>query len=271
MEWKNIWRGMAMGTSDLIPGVSGGTIAVILGIYDRLIEAISGVFSRYWKKYLGFLIPLAIGVGLAIIGLSHLIEFLLREYYAPTQFFFLGLILGIIPMLIVEIRSRATVRPVHFIVMGIAALLIASMAIIKPTETPIITDVHFTTALLLFFAGWLGSMAMLLPGISGSFVLLLIGVYPTVISAISNFNFLIIGIVGAGVAVGFIVSSKVIRHLLANYPGMTFSVIIGMVAGSLAVVFPASSLPASTGLWILSVLSFLLGVIVVRFLSRYAV
>lgn len=81
MEWKNIWRGMAMGTSDLIPGVSGGTIAVILGIYDQLIEAISGVFSRYWKKYIGFLIPLAVGMGTAIIALSHLIEYLLLEYH----------------------------------------------------------------------------------------------------------------------------------------------------------------------------------------------
>lgn len=269
MEWKNIWRGMAMGTSDLIPGVSGGTIAVILGIYDQLIESISGVFSRYWKKYIGFLIPLAIGMGVAIVGLSRIIEFLLLEYYAPTQFFFIGLILGVLPLLFVEFKARSSIRPIHIVAITIGTILVASMAIIKPVDSAIITEITFGTAVLLFFSGWLGSMAMLLPGISGSFVLLLIGVYPTVISAISNFNFLIIGIVGAGVAVGFIVSSKVIRHLLANYPGMTFSVIIGLVFGSLAVVFPG--VPASTFMWILSIAAFIAGVLVVRVLSRYSV
>lgn len=268
MEWKNIWRGMAMGTSDLIPGVSGGTIAVILGIYDQLIEAISGVFSRYWKKYIGFLIPLAIGVGTAIIALSHLIKFLLREYNAPTHFFFIGLILGIIPMLVVEIKTRSSIRPFHFVLMAIGTVLVASMAVIKPVATTAITDVTFETALLLFVSGWLGSMAMLLPGISGSFVLLLVGVYETVITAITDFNLLIIGIVGAGVAVGFIVSSKLIRHLLANYPGMTFSVIIGLVIGSLAVVFPG--VPSSTSMWVLSILAFVAGIWTVRVLSRYS-
>lgn len=269
MEWKNIWRGMAMGTSDLIPGVSGGTIAVILGIYDQLIEAISGVFSRYWKKYIGFLIPLAVGMGTAIIALSHLIEYLLLEYHEPTQFFFIGLILGIIPLLFVEFQSRTSIRPIHVIAMIVATVLIASMAFLNPVDSSIITDVTFGTALLLFFSGWLGSMAMLLPGISGSFVLLLIGVYPTVISAISNFNLIIIGIVGAGVAVGFIVSSKVIRYLLANFPGMTFSVIIGLVIGSLAVVFPG--LPNSGIMWVLSIFAFIAGAVVVRLLSKYAV
>lgn len=268
MEWKNILRGLAMGTSDLIPGVSGGTIAVILGIYDRLIEAVSGVFSRHWKKHILFLIPLALGMGTAILGLSRLIDFLLTEYHAPTQFFFIGLILGIIPLLLFEFRSRAVMRPVHIVAMVIGAVLVASMAIIKPADTAIITDVTFSSAMLLFFSGWLGSMAMLLPGISGSFVLLLIGVYPTVISALSNLNIVIIGIVGLGVAVGFIVSSKVIRYLLANYPGMTFSVILGLVIGSLAVVFPG--LPESTTMWVLSIIAFILGFWVVRMLGRFS-
>ncbi|STO09097.1 DUF368 domain-containing protein [Exiguobacterium aurantiacum] len=269
MEWKNILRGMAMGTSDLIPGVSGGTIAVILGIYDRLIEAISGVFSRHWKKHIGFLIPLAIGMGGAILGLSRVIEFLLLNYHAPTQFFFIGLILGIIPLLLFEFKSRATMRPIHIAAMIVGTILVASMAIIKPADTAVITDVTAGTAVLLFFSGWLGSMAMLFPGISGSFVLLLIGVYPTVISALSNLNVLVIGIVGLGVAVGFIVSSKVIRHLLANYPGMTFSVILGLVIGSLAVVFPG--LPETTVMWGLSMVSFLAGFMIVRLLGKFSV
>lgn len=269
MEWKNIWRGLAMGTSDLIPGVSGGTIAVILGIYDRLIEAISGVFSPYWKKHIGFLIPLALGMGTAILSLSRLIEFLLAEYYAPTQFFFIGLIVGIIPMLWFELTTRAQRRPSHLIAMVLGAVLVGSMAIIKPAEPEVITELTFATTLLLFFSGWLGSMAMLLPGISGSFVLLLIGVYPTVISALSNFNVLVIGTVGLGVLVGFIVSSKIIRYLLGHYPGMTFSLILGLVLGSLAVVFPG--LPGTGLSFVGSIVSFLAGWFIVRLLNRYAI
>src|SRR5690625_3791444 len=96
MEWKNIYRGMIMGISDVVPGVSGGTIAVILGIYDRLIAAINGVFTKEWRKHLAFLIPLAIGVGLAIFLFSHLMNWLLENYERPTFYFFLGLIIGIL-------------------------------------------------------------------------------------------------------------------------------------------------------------------------------
>ena len=80
MEWKNIYRGMMMGISDVVPGVSGGTIAVILGIYDRLIAAINGIFSKEWKKHLQFLVPLVIGVGLAIFSFSHLMKWLLKYH-----------------------------------------------------------------------------------------------------------------------------------------------------------------------------------------------
>ncbi|EMF45678.1 membrane protein [Planococcus halocryophilus Or1] len=90
MEWKNIYRGVLMGISDLIPGVSGGTIAFILGIYDRLLEAISGFFSRNWKKQLGFLVPLGIGVVITLLLFSRVIEYLLEQHYEATQFFSWG-------------------------------------------------------------------------------------------------------------------------------------------------------------------------------------
>lgn len=268
MNWKNIYRGLAMGISDLIPGVSGGTIAVILGIYDQLIEAISGFFSKDWKKHFLFLFPLGIGVGTALLLLSRLIEFLLHNYYAPTQFFFMGLIVGILPLLSFELRSRTKINKTHVITIILATIVVASMAFIKPSEAVIITDINASTATLLFFSGWLGSMAMLLPGISGSFVLLLIGVYPTAINALSTLNFPVILLIGSGVIVGFIVSSKVIRFLLAHYPGATFSVIIGLVIGSLAVVFPG--LPTTTGLGVASVITFVSGLWIVRYLSRFA-
>ena len=95
MEWRNLYRGFFIGISDLIPGVSGGTIAFILGIYDELLASISGFFSRNWKKHIGFLLPLGIGIGITLLLFSRVIEYLLKNYYAPTQFFFLGLVIGV--------------------------------------------------------------------------------------------------------------------------------------------------------------------------------
>lgn len=267
MEWKNIYRGIVMGISDLIPGVSGGTIAVILGIYDRLLDAISGFFSKEWKKHIGFLVPLGIGVGAALLLLSKLIDYLLSHYFEPTQFFFLGLIIGILPLLIKQVDVKRNFKAQHVVLLIIAAALVASMAFFSPDKMgePITSLSSVLTGVGLFLAGWLGSMAMLLPGISGSFVLLLLGVYPTAINALSTLNFPIIAVIGAGVIVGFIFSSKAIRYLLAHFSHMTYAVIIGLVIGSIAVVFPG--LPTSIGFILSSILTFIAGFSVVTILS----
>ncbi len=106
IEWRNILKGMTMGISDLIPGVSGGTIALVLGIYQRLIAAINGLFTKEWKKHLVFLMPLVLGIIVALLSISHLIEWLLVAYPQPTFFLFLGLIIGIIPTLLKDIDYR---------------------------------------------------------------------------------------------------------------------------------------------------------------------
>ncbi|GIP32166.1 DUF368 domain-containing protein [Paenibacillus sp. J2TS4] len=239
MEWRNIYRGLLIGATDLIPGVSGGTLAIMLGIYDRLLEAISGFFSREWKRHIGFLIPLAVGMGTALILLSRLIKYLLAHHYEPTQFFFVGLIIGIVPFLLKQSDAKRNFSKRHIIMMLVAVVLAASLAFL-PTDNSAepITSLSFLTILGLFFSGWLASMAMLLPGISGSFVLLLLGVYPTAIHALSELNVPLIATIGAGVIIGFIVSSKGIRYLLSHYSHTTYAVIIGLIFGSVAVVFP---------------------------------
>ncbi|WP_144937299.1 DUF368 domain-containing protein [Paenibacillus sp. 32O-W] len=239
MEWKNIYRGLLMGISDLIPGVSGGTIAVVLGIYDRLLEAISGFFSRDWKRHIGFLIPLAAGMGTALLLLSRLIKYLLEHHYQPTQFFFIGLIIGVLPFIFRQSEAKRHFKLRHVIVLILAAALLASMAFIQTDKSAEpITNLTLLTVAGLFFSGWLASMAMLLPGISGSFILLVLGVYSTAIHALSELNLPLIAIIGSGVIVGFIVSSKGIRYLLSEFPHMTYAVIIGLILGSIVVVFP---------------------------------
>ncbi|MFS0675033.1 DUF368 domain-containing protein [Ornithinibacillus sp. 179-J 7C1 HS] len=266
MEWKNIYRGLLMGASDVIPGVSGGTIAVLLGIYDRLIASINGLMTKDWKKHLGFLIPLGVGVACAVLLLSRVIEWLFEHYPGPTQFFFLGLIIGIIPYLFHQAEVRTKFKANHYILLVIGALVVGSMLFLHENEGVIIEEMTFSTYVLLFFSGFIASAAMILPGISGSFILLVIGVYATVISAISNLQIDVIAVVGIGIVLGIITMSKVINYFLVNYRSATFALIIGLVIGSVFVVFPGW--PDSTALVLLSVLTFAAGLFAAYVLGK---
>lgn len=266
MQWKNIYRGLMMGISDLIPGVSGGTVALILGIYDNLLKAINGFFSRDWKKQLGFLVPLGIGIGGALLLFSRLIEYLLANHVVPTQFFFIGLVLGVLPFLARESGMKRNFRPIHYVILVIIGIALAATAFLNPSDSEPIRELTGSKAVFLFFSGWLGSMAMLLPGVSGSFVLLLLGAYSTAIAALSNLNLPIIAVIGAGVIVGFIVSSRIIHYLLNTFPSLMYAVIIGLIAGSVFVIFPG--LPSGPGSLAVSAVTFLAGLLFTLWLGK---
>lgn len=266
MEWKNIYRGFIMGATDVVPGVSGGTIAVLLGIYDRLIAAINGVFSKDWKKHLSFLVPLGIGMVAAIFTLAKLLEWLLLHHPGPTFFFFLGLIIGVLPLLFREADVKNTFKSKHIIILITGAIVISLFGLLNPEEGTIIVERSFSIYILLFFSGFLGSAAMVLPGISGSFVLLVIGVFSTVISAISNLQFDVILVTGAGIMVGIIFMSKVINYFLTHFRTTTFAAIIGMVIGSIVVIFPG--FPEDTLLIIISIVTFASGLTAAYILGK---
>lgn len=266
MEWKNLYRGIVIGASDVVPGVSGGTIAVLLGIYDRLIEAINGIFSKGWKNHIGFLIPLGGGMALSIFSLSRLIEWLLANHMIPTYFFFLGLIIGILPLLFNEIDVKRNFLLRHYIFLLIGVIVMTLLLFVKESTPAVITDISLSTYILLFVSGFLGSSAMILPGISGSMVLLMIGVYPTVISAISNLQINIIFVTGLGILVGFIVMSKIINYFLYRFKAATFAIIIGMVIGSIFVIFPGW--PNHSITLLISVVTFAVGLFVAYILGK---
>ncbi|KAA0965217.1 DUF368 domain-containing protein [Sporosarcina sp. ANT_H38] len=265
MQWRNLYRGFFMGISDLIPGVSGGTIAFILGIYDELLASISGIFSRNWKKHIGFLLPLGIGIGATLLLFSRVIEYLLKYHTAPTQYFFMGLVIGVLPFISRQADVKRNFTWKHFMIILLVGAALASLAFIKPQDTTVITSLTASNAIGLFFAGWAGSMAMLLPGISGSFILLILGVYSTAIGALSNFNLPIIAVIGAGVIVGFIVSSKAISYLLKYFTYITFAIIIGLIIGSLFVIYPG--IPESGTPFVMSVIAFFTGLVVANMFS----
>ncbi|ADU29763.1 DUF368 domain-containing protein [Evansella cellulosilytica] len=255
MEWRNLYRGAMMGITELVPGVSSGTIAVMLGIYDRLIAAINGITTKDWKRHLLFLIPLGAGMALALVGFSNIIKLLLTHFEEPTRFFFLGLIIGVVPLLISQSRAKETFKTNHYFAIIIAAILVGLMSFL-PENHQIIESLTLGDAIVLFFAGWIASMFMLLPGISGSLVLLVLGAHTTAINALATFNLPILIVIGLGVLLGFFICSKLIKFLLKNYHYMTYAVIIGLVIGSTVVVYPGIS---STYVIIPSLITFIGG------------
>ncbi|HDC5651665.1 TPA: DUF368 domain-containing protein [Staphylococcus aureus] len=267
-KWINILKGFAMGTSDLVPGVSGGTIALLLGIYNQFIASISGIFSRrFWPSFT-FLIPIIIGMLLAMGSLSNLFNYLLSQHHIPTMFFFGGLIIGIVPYLlkISNYKTSFTTKHYMMVIAGIAILIVITL--MNNSDKHAGETLTLSTGLIIkyFIAGMCASSAMLLPGISGSFMLLVFGVYGTVMLAISevvklNFAGLpILLAVGFGVLAGFIISSKIIQYFLTHHKLMTFALIIGFVVGSLFAVFPG--LPTNIVMWFVSLVVFIIGFIV---------
>ncbi|HGO3286874.1 TPA: DUF368 domain-containing protein [Staphylococcus aureus] len=273
-KWINILKGFAMGTSDLVPGVSGGTIALLLGIYNQFIASISGIFSRrFWPSFT-FLIPIIIGTLLAMGSLSNLFNYLLSQHHIPTMFFFGGLIIGIVPYLlkISNYKTSFTTKHYMMVIAGIAILIVITL--MNNGDKHAGETLTLSTSLIIkyFIAGMCASSAMLLPGISGSFMLLVFGVYGTVMLAISevvklNFAGLpILLAVGFGVLAGFIISSKIIQYFLTHHKLMTFALIIGFVVGSLFAVFPG--LPTNIVMWFVSLVVFIIGFIVSLTLGR---
>ncbi|HAR5177478.1 TPA: DUF368 domain-containing protein [Staphylococcus aureus] len=273
-KWINILKGFAMGTSDLVPGVSGGTIALLLGIYNQFIASISGIFSRrFWPSFT-FLIPIIIGMLLAMGSLSNLFNYLLSQHHIPTMFFFGGLIIGILPYLlkISNYKTSFTTKHYMMVIAGIAILIVITL--MNNGDKHAGETLTLSTGLIIkyFIAGMCASSAMLLPGISGSFMLLVFGVYGTVMLAISevvklNFTGLpILLAVGFGVLAGFIISSKIIQYFLTHHKLMTFALIIGFVVGSLFAVFPG--LPTNIVMWFVSLVVFIIGFIVSLALGR---
>lgn len=264
---RNVLRGIMMGITDLIPGISGGTIAMVLGFYPELIASINGILGRNWRKHLLFLAPLVVGIGIALVVFSRLIKWLIFSHTQPLSFFFIGLILGLIPFLLRTADFKKTFKSRHFGVLVFAAFLVASTTFIREDSMALIwTNLTFNNYLLLFFSGWIASSAMILPGISGSLIFLLLGVYPTVINAISSVDIPVILVIGFGIMIGIIITSKLIQYLFNQFSTLTYAVMIGLVIGSIIVIFPG--LPLTVPNTILCMVTFLVGAIVATLLGR---
>lgn len=229
-----IWKGALFGIANIIPGVSGGTLAVITGVYDQFMEAI-GHFVKHWK----FLFFYLMGAGIGIVGGSFTLEKLFELWPAPTLFCFMGFILGGLPIL--WKRSTLSLKENRSWFIGFAvsfALVVLMRFLLNPSETEPIREVNVTVAIAVFLSGAAAASAMVVPGISGSFLLLLFGMYTTFVSAITEMNLVIIAVAGLGIVVGLLVTARLISFFLDRYHRGTYGVILGLVCGSVIALWP---------------------------------
>lgn len=267
MKWRNVYRGFMMGVSDLVPGISGGTIAVLLGIYDRLIAAINGFFSRDWRTHFLFLFPLVIGMAIALFSLSHLMKWLLGHHPHPTYYFFIGLIVGVLPFLFHKSKASQRFRLHHLLLMALSIILISMMPIPESGEV-LIEERSVLIYSILFISGFFASAAMILPGISGSFVLVLIGTYDTIIYALSELEWFVIFIVGFGIVLGIILMSKLIHYFFYTYETASYAIIIGLVIGSIGVIVRRTGFDFSSVQLVFSGCMFLIGLLIAYLLGK---
>lgn len=259
-----IIKGIFVGVANIIPGVSGGTIAVVLRIFDEMIEAVNN-FYKDFRKYMGFLIPLFIGAGIGIVIFSKIIEYCLLRFSLPTNMFFVGLVVGSVPLIYGKASERK-VKPVYFIATVIAFIIVAAISLMKepaPADARIVVNMGFT--IKMFLGGVVASSAMVIPGISGSFVMVLMGMYNIVVSSISSFideignavsmisdgggffnavktlftsdSFITLAAVGIGVIVGILLISKIIEILMKKAFSITYFSILGLIFGSIFAIF----------------------------------
>lgn len=234
---KYILSGAIIGVANIVPGVSGGTMAVILNLYDRLIGAFSDL-RKHWKDSLKLLVPVVVGAGAGIVGFSWLIKFLLEKFPLATTYFFIGLILGSIPM-IFRRAVNPRFKPLNLIPFVIATGGMVALAFFgqEDPSAELIKEFSWGNAVLFFVAGIVSAAAMILPGVSGSMILMIFGLYPSVLAAISEMNFALLLPTGLGIILGIVGGAKLIGLFLKHCPQATFWTILGLILGSLFTLF----------------------------------
>lgn len=246
-------RGLLMGSADIVPGVSGGTIALITGIYAHLVEAISRIHFGFLKPLFkgdinGFLtqlfdeiefkffIPLVLGIGVAFLTLAKVVTYCMDVHTALTYAFFLGLIIASAVILFKKL-NEINLKNILFALIG------AVLTFIFVSLNPIAAN-H--SLIVIFISGMIAICAMILPGISGSFLLLLLGQYKYMLNALHNLQIVDIIVFAVGALIGILGFSKILNYLLKNHEEVTMAFLIGVMLGSLKV--PAVEIVNSAGL-----------------------
>ena len=233
--------GLVFGIANIIPGVSGGTMLVVFGCYDKVCGALS-LNLKEIKKNIVFLIFFGIGFAVGLLGFAMVISWLLDNFPTELYMFFIGLIAGSAPLIIRNATVKEKFRPVCAIPFVISLGLVVWLAMLEKSGTvTAAADAEGMTAFLLFFfAGLIAAVAMIIPGVSGSFIMVLLGTYKTVIDSIhlNSLNFAVLIPTGIGVLLGLVFGARLITFLMKKFRLMVFSAILGLVVGSIYAIFP---------------------------------
>lgn len=235
-----IIKGFFFGIANIIPGVSGGTMALTMGVYEDMIEVISHFFKDI-KKSLGFVIPFGIGAVLSILLMSKLISAALVKFPFPTTLFFMGLIIGGIPLLTRKVKSEK-VKPINILLFLMTFGLIVGMAFMKDGNSVFdLGSLNIFSYILLFLVGMVAAATMVIPGVSGSFVLMLLGFYKPIVTTIGNLtdfsllghNISVLLPFGLGVLIGIVLVAKLIEFLFKKFEVSTYYAILGFIVASI--------------------------------------
>lgn len=257
-------KGFTVGSSMLIPGVSGGTMAIILGIYDRLMDAVSNFY--YHKKDSFFLLlKFCIGAFAGIFLLAKPLQFLTQAYPRPLLYFFMGAVVGSVPMLCQKAQvTKLSWKVFVYPLLGIG--IVFSLALL-PANLFAAPDTHsLSMILLLLLAGFVAAIALVLPGISVSYMLLLMGIYEKTMLAISKIDISFLWPLAIGMIVGICATTKLLDICLKRYTKVTYLIILGFVLGSVLQVFPGFPIKWE---WVLCPILFVIGFILIKQLSKY--
>lgn len=240
---KDVLRGVAIGIANIIPGVSGGTMMVSMGIYDEVICAVTGVF-KHMKKSIGTLLPYVVGMGIGIVGLSFVIGYLFAEYPLQTAMLFIGLIFGGLPLILPKVSGKR-VSIAELAVFAAFFGLIIWMQFWGEGRAQVLAAGP-KTMIILFFVGALAAATMVIPGVSGSMMLMSLGYYTPIIDQINAFVIALVtldfrtvwdcmGILvpfGTGVLLGTFLIAKLVEYLLKQHERITYFAILGLVMSS---------------------------------------
>lgn len=240
-----VWKGAVLGLSFILPGISGGVLAVVMGVYDKLIEAVSHFYESWdkFKKYFVFLLFLGIGAVLSILLLTNAIEIALNKIPIITILLFVGLISGGVPTLLNKVKGNINVKNIVFMFCGMALLLV--MAFTTANGTNQVINTTPVSMIKMFGIGILSSATIVVPGVSGSFLLMVMGYYEPILKIVNELtqfsnltnNIIVMIPLGIGLVIGVVLISKIIDKCLQKYNTETYSVIIGFVIASIVEVF----------------------------------
>lgn len=238
-------KGFIMGIANIIPGVSGGTLAIILGIYEKFIGAISHFF-RDFKENFKFLIFIFIGIGLSLITMSNVIDYSYNNFPIPTTLFFVGLVIGGIPLLYNKVKGKVEMKKASsWVIFTITFMIVIFMALANKIFDGIgsvdFTNMNLIGYIILFVVGAVAAATMIIPGVSGSLVLMLLGYYYPIINLLKELtqfnniggNLVIAIVFGLGVLVGIVLISKLIEFLFNKYETKTYFGVLGFIFASI--------------------------------------